>query len=164
MLHTTTTINMEFSVNKFKGSQFPSEIILQNIYCYLRYSLSYRDLEEMAQYRGLDVDHSTIQRWVVKYSLEIESNFRKNKKQVSGSWRMDETYVKVNGKWKYLYRAVDKEGNTIIIYWEPSEIRKPPESFLIRRLTVTAFPIRSILTRVDQTKLGLRAIIKRKEH
>lgn len=66
---------------------------------------------------------------------------------------MDETYVKVNGKWKYLYRAVDKEGNTIIIYWEPSEIRKPPESFLIRRLTVTAFPIRSILIRVDQTKL-----------
>ena len=66
-------------MSKFKGSRFPSEIILQNIYCYLQYLLSYRDLEEMAQDRGLDVDHSTIQRWVVKYSPEIESNYRKNK-------------------------------------------------------------------------------------
>ena len=89
----------------FKGSRFEKEIILTNVYWYLRYALSYRDLEEMAKDRGLAVDHSSIQRWVVKFTPQIEENFRKKKKPVGSSWRMDETYVKVKGQWKYLYRA-----------------------------------------------------------
>lgn len=104
---------MELTMKKFRWAHFSSEIIMLNVYWYLRYALSYRDLEEMAKDRGLEVDHSTLQRWVVKYTPQVEINLRKKKKKVSGSWRMDETYVKVNGKWQYLYRAVDKEGNTV---------------------------------------------------
>ena len=146
---------MEFSVNKFKGSQFPSEIILQNIYCYLRYSLSYRDLEEMAQERGLDVDHSTIQRWVVKYWLEIESNFRKNKKQVSGSWRMDETYVKVNGKWKNLYRAVDKEGNTIDYLLRARRNKKAAWKFFNKAIDSNGVPDKINIDKSGSNKAGI---------
>ncbi len=146
---------MEFSLNKFKGSQFPSEIILQNIYCYLRYSLSYRDLEEMAQDRGLDVDHSTIQRWVVKYSPEIESNFRKNKKKVSGSWRMDETYVKVNGKWKYLYRAVDKEGNTIDYLLRAKRNKKAARKFFNKAIDSNGLPDKINIDKSGSNKAGI---------
>lgn len=81
---------------------------------YLAYSLSYRDVEELAKERGLKVDHSTIHRWVVEYSPQLEEVFRKHhKRSTGGSLRMDETYIKVKGQWMYLYRAVDKEGYTV---------------------------------------------------
>ena len=82
---------------------------------YLSYSLSYREVEELLLERGLSVDHSTIQRWVQRYSAELEQLFRtKNKKRKPYiSWRMDETYIKIKGKWVYLYRTVDKGGDTI---------------------------------------------------
>ncbi len=98
----------------FKWRHFEKVIILMAVRWYVAYSLSYRNIEELLKERGIGVDHSTIQRWVVKYSPELESIFRqKHKRQVGLSWRMDETYVKVKGKWHYLYRAVDKEGNTV---------------------------------------------------
>ena len=78
-----------------------------------RFSLSYRELEEMMMIRGALVDHSTLQRWVKRFVSLIDSRVRARKKPVNGSWRMDETYIKLNGKWVYLYRAVDKEGDTI---------------------------------------------------
>jgi putative transposase len=90
----------------FKGSRFEKEIILTNVYWYLRYSLSYRDLEEMAKDRGLELDHSSIQRWVVKFTPQIEENFRKKKNPVGSSWRMDETYAKVKGKCKVLPEGI----------------------------------------------------------
>jgi putative transposase len=89
-------------VINFKGSRFEKEIILTNVYWYLRYPLSYRDLEEMAKDRGLQIDHSSIQRWVVKFTPELEEAARKKKKPVGSSWRMDETYVRVNGKCEVL--------------------------------------------------------------
>ena len=78
-----------------------------------RFSLSYRELEEMAYIRGAVIDHSTLQRWVMKFVPLIDKQVRKRKKPVSLSWRMDETYIKLNGEWVYLYRAVDSLGNTI---------------------------------------------------
>jgi transposase-like protein len=78
-----------------------------------RFSLSYRDLEELMSIRGGSIDHATLQRWVVKFTHLIDARVRKRKKVVNGSWRMDETYIKLNGKWVYLYRAVDKYGDTI---------------------------------------------------
>jgi transposase-like protein len=78
-----------------------------------RFSLSYRELEEMMMIRGALVDHSTLQRWVKRFVSLIDVRVRARKKPVNGSWRMDETYIKLNGKWVYLYRAVDKEGDTI---------------------------------------------------
>ena len=86
---------------------------MQGVYWYCRYSLSYRDIEELMNERGVEVDHSTLQRWVEAFIPLIEGQVRRRKKPVNGSWRMDETYIKVKREWHYLYRAVDKEGNTI---------------------------------------------------
>ena len=97
----------------FKGRHHQQEIILQCVRWYVAYALSYRDLEELMQERGHAVDHSTVQRWVVHYAPRIEKAFRENKKRVGLRWRLDETYIKIRGDWKYLYRAVDKQGNTI---------------------------------------------------
>jgi len=83
------------------------------VYMKCRFSLSYRDLEEMASIRGAKIDHATLQRWVIKFVPLIDTAVRKRKKPVGNSWRMDETYIKVNGVWVYLYRAVDSLGNTI---------------------------------------------------
>jgi putative transposase len=88
-------------------------VIMLFVYMKCRFSLSYRDLEEMMMIRGAKIDHATLQRWVKRFVCLIYKRVRQRKKPVNGSWRMDETYIKLNGKWIYLYRAVDKEGNTI---------------------------------------------------
>ena len=97
----------------FKGMRFPAEVILVCIRWYAAYSLSTRNLEEMMEERGVLVDHSMVSRWAIRFLPLLEKIFRKYKRPVGGSWRMDETYIKVNGDWKYLYRAVDKEGKTV---------------------------------------------------
>ena len=97
----------------FDRHRYPRVIILQAVYFKLRFTLSYRDVEELMSIRGIKVDHSTIQRWVFKFSKEVEKNIHKRKKQVCDSWRMDETYIKVKGRDMCLYRAVDKYGNTV---------------------------------------------------
>ena len=76
------------------------------------YPLSYRHLEKVMEERGVFVDHSLINRWAIRFLTLLEKVFRKHKRPVGGSWRMDETYIKVKGVWKYLYRAVDKQGIT----------------------------------------------------
>ena len=80
---------------------------------YVAYPLSYRHVEELMEERGVPVDHATIQRWVVKYSSQLEEAFHRRKRPVGRSWRMDETSIRVKGEWRYLYRAVDKTGQTI---------------------------------------------------
>jgi putative transposase len=97
----------------FKGAHFPQEIILMGVRWYVAYPLSYRHVEELLEERGVPIDHATIQRWVVKYSPQLEAAFHRRKRPVWVIWRMDETYVKVKGQWRYLYRAVDKHGQTI---------------------------------------------------
>lgn len=102
------------AVSDFKGRHFEGEIVLWAVRWYCRYGISYRDLEQMMAERGVSVDHSTIYRWVQKYAPEIEKRLRWQWRcPRSTNWRVDETYVKVGGKWAYLYRAVDKHGNTI---------------------------------------------------
>ncbi|MBP7189848.1 MAG: IS6 family transposase [Rickettsiaceae bacterium] len=97
----------------FKGFCSSPEIIMLFVYMKCRFSLSYRDLEEMAIIRGITIDHATLQRWVMKFVFLIEMQVKKHKSPVGKSWRMDETYIKVKGVWCYLYRAVDSKGNTI---------------------------------------------------
>src|SRR3954466_15597815 len=97
----------------FKGHSFPKPVILQAVYLKLRFSLSYRDVEELLSIRGVTVDHATIQSWVYKFTPLVEGTFSKRKKGVGNSWRMDETYTKVKGVWMSLYRAVDKASNTV---------------------------------------------------
>ena len=97
----------------FKWRHHQSEIILLCVRWYLRYTLSYRDLEEMMEERNLPVDHTTIYRWVQAYAPELEKRSRPHLRPTNDSYRVDETYVKIKGKWYYLYRAVDSTGQTI---------------------------------------------------
>ena len=97
----------------FKWRHYQPEIIILNVRWYLRYALSYRDLKEMMCERGLSVDHTTIYRWVQSYAPEIDQRLRPHLKQSNDSWRVDETYVKVRGRWMYLYRALDSTGKTL---------------------------------------------------
>jgi len=99
-------------VNSFKWKHYAGEIILLNVRWYIKYSLSYRNLKEMMAERGIEVDHTTVMRWVHQYSPEIEKKVCRYLKPTNDSWRVDETYIKVKGEYKYLYRAVD--------YWKYS--------------------------------------------
>lgn len=125
---------------RFPGGHFPKCIVLQAVYWYLRYSLSYRDIEELMKERGVELDHATVQRWVVKYTPLLEIEFWKKKKAVGISWRMDETYIKAKGIWHYLYRAVDKEGNTIDFLLTRKRDKKAAKRFLIKAINNNGLP------------------------
>lgn len=99
--------------NTFKRLHYPVDVIAQCVRWYLAYSLSLRDLEEMMAERGLHVDHSTLHRWVIRLVPLLDTVFRRHKLAAGRRWRMDETYIKIKGQWKYLYRAVDTAGHTI---------------------------------------------------
>ncbi len=104
---------MKHASSPFKWRHYEPEIILLCVRWYCRYALSYRDLAEITLERGLEIHHSTIFRWVQRYAPEINKRMRPHLKLAGASYRIDETYVKVGKQWKYLYRAVDKEGQTI---------------------------------------------------
>jgi putative transposase len=97
----------------FRGAHFPQDIILTGVRWYLAYPLSTRHVEELMLARGVHVEHATVKRWVIKYSPQLEAAFHRRKRSVWLSWRMAETYLTVKGQWRYLYRAVDKHGQTI---------------------------------------------------
>src|SRR6202021_1200276 len=97
----------------FKGRHFDREIIVLCVRWYLRYKLSFRDLVEMMAERGLSLAHTTIMRWIQHYAPEFEKRWNRFARPAGRSWRVDETYVKIKGRWTYLYRAVDKEGRTV---------------------------------------------------
>jgi transposase-like protein len=118
-------------MSDFKGRHFGGEIVLRAVRRYCRYGISYRDLEQMMAERGVSVDHSTIYRWVQKYAPEIERRLRRQwRRYRSTSWRVDETYVRVAGKWAHLYRAVDKHGNTIDFHLSPTRNTAAAKRFL----------------------------------
>ena len=97
----------------FKGTHYPKDVILYAVFFYVRYAVSYRDLEEIMLERGINVDHATLNRWVVKYAPIITVTAKDKRKITSVSWRIDETYIKVKGSWCYYYRAIDKYGATL---------------------------------------------------
>ncbi|ABE43514.1 IS6 family transposase [Polaromonas sp. JS666] len=96
-----------------KRFHYPLEVMLTCVRWYVAYPLSLRHIEEMMQERGVFVDHATVHRWTIKMLPVLAAVFRRRKKPVGTSWRMDETYIKVSGQWKYLYRAVDRAGDTV---------------------------------------------------
>jgi putative transposase len=139
----------------FKGSQFEREIILWGVRWYVAYPVSYRQLEEMMGERGVAVDHSTLNRWVIKYAPEFEKQFRLRQRPVGRSWRVDETYVKIKGKWAYLYRAVDKEGHTIDFLLTPQRDQDAAEAFLCKAIRSQQLPEKIT---IDQSGANTAAI------
>jgi transposase-like protein len=116
--------------NSFKWKHYEGEIILLNVRWYLKYPLSYRNLKEIMAERGVKVDHTTIMRWVHQYSPEIEKKIRRHLRPTTDSRRVDETYIKVKGKWKYFYRAVDSNGDTIDFMLSAKRNKKQRIDFL----------------------------------
>ena len=123
-------------MNEFKWRHFNGECILWAVRWYCKYGISYRDLEEMLTERGLQVDHTTIYRWVQAYAPEMEKRLKWywNKNYGRRSWKVDETYVKVKGKWVYLYRAIDKDGNTVDFYLSSTRNTYAAKRFLGKAL------------------------------
>ena len=122
------------------GHIFNRDFIILNVRWYLQYKLSYRNLEKMALDRGVEVDASTIYRWVIKFTSDLEKVVRKKKSSVGTSWRMDETYIKVKGQWKYFYRAVDKEGQTVDYLLTAKRDKKAAKRFLTKAIKSNGLP------------------------
>ena len=118
----------------FKGRQFDRSVILLCVRWYLAYSLSLRDLEEMMAERGIPVDHATVGRWVVRYSPELLERFNRRKRPVSREWHVDETYIKVRGRWMYFYRAIDSHGDTVEFWFSERRNLSVAKRFLARAL------------------------------
>ena len=113
-----------------RGRHFEDQIIILCVRRYLRYCLSYRDVEELMRERGLAVDHSTIARWVLRYAPELNKRIRREMRPPNRSWRVDETYLRVAGQWVYLYRAIDSAGDTIDFMLSPKRDAMAAKHFL----------------------------------
>jgi IS6 family transposase len=124
----------------FRGRHFAEEIIVLCVRWYLRFSLSYRDLEELMTERGLSVDHTTVWRWVQRYAPELDRRVRRELKRTGTSWRVDETYIRVAGRWMYLYRALDSCGATLDFYLSENRNAAAAKQFLGKVLASANHP------------------------
>ena len=146
----------------FKGAHFPKDVILMGVRWYVAYPLSYRHVEELMEERGVPVDHATLQRWVVKYSPLLEEAFHRRKRSVWVSWRMDETYIKVKGQWSYLYRAVDKTGQTIDFLLTKQRDEHAAKRFLTKAIRQHGVPEKITIDGSDANAAAIRSY--NKEH
>ena len=127
--------NYKKAAGGFKWKHFEAEIILWGVRWYLSYPISYRNLQEMMTERGLTISHTTLYRWVQQYAPQLQKKIKLHLKQTNGSWRCDETYVKIKGVWHYLYRAVDSQGNTLDWILSPKRDRKAAKKFFKKVLS-----------------------------
>lgn len=129
----------------FKGRHFDQEIVILCVRWYLSYKLSFRDLVAMMGERGLGIAHTTILRWVQHYAPEFTKRWNRFARAVGGSWRMDETYVKVRGEWTYLYRAVDKAGKTVEFHLSRKRDVNAAKAFLRKAMRNERIPVKITL-------------------
>jgi len=129
----------------FKGAHFPKDVILYAVFFYVRYGVSYRDLEAIMEERGVKVDHSTLDRWVINYSSSLALAAKKIKRTVATSWRMDETYIKVKRKWVYLYRAVDKFGDSVDFMLSERRGETAATAFFKQVIDANGFPRKVVM-------------------
>ena len=129
-----------FTEVDFKGRHFEREIVLWAVRWHVAYPISYRQLEEMMEERGVEVDHSSLNRWVLKYAPLLDQAFRARKCRVRGDWRIDETYVRIRGQWKYLCWAVDKTGATVDFLLTARRDRKAAPRFLCKAIGQNGVP------------------------
>jgi transposase-like protein len=144
----------------FKGRHFDQEIVVRCVRWYLSFKLSYRDLVAIMGERGIDVAHTTILRWVQHYTPEFEKCWSRFGRTVGGSWRMDETYVKVRGEWVYLYRAVDKAGKTVDFYLSRKRDGNAAKAFLRKAMKRQRIPTKITL---DAYAASHRAVAQMKQ-
>ncbi|QPW51747.1 IS6 family transposase (plasmid) [Bacillus thuringiensis] len=144
----------------FKGNQFKKDIILVAVGYYCRFSLSYRDVSEILKERGVSIHPTTIMRWVHEYGNLIYQIWKKKNKSAQLSWHLDETYIKVKGEWRYLYRAIDKDGYTLDIQLRKKRDHQAAYAFMKR--LVKRFGEPTVLT-TDKAPALLCAFKKLKE-
>jgi transposase-like protein len=140
----------------FKGRHFDRSVILLCVRWYLAYNLSLRNLEEMMAERGISVDHATIHRWVIRYSPELLNRFNRRKRSVTKRWHLDETYIKVRGRWTYLYRAIDSNGDTVEFWFSERRNRTAAKRFLHKALKRHGWPERIV---IDGSQTNREAIL-----
>jgi transposase-like protein len=140
----------------FKGHHFDRSVILLCVRWYLAYSLSVRNLEEMMAERGISVDHTTIHRWTVHYAPLLLEQFNRRKRAVTGKWHIDETYVKVRGQWRYLYRAIDSNGDTVEFWFSERRNLAAAKRFLSKALQRHGRPERIV---IDGSQTNREAIL-----
>jgi transposase-like protein len=140
----------------FKGRHFDRTVILLCIRWYLAYNLSLRNLEEMMAERGIKVDHATIHRWVVRYSPELLKRFNARKRIAAGKWHIDETYIKVRGRWMYLYRAIDNNGDTVEFWFSERRNLTAAKRFLRKAFKQHGRPERIV---IDGSQTNREAIL-----
>ena len=130
----------------FAGFCFPPEVIVLAVRWYLRFALSYRDVEELLAERGLDVDHVTIYRWVQRFTPLLADAARPCRHAVGDRWQIDETYVKVAGQWRYVYRAIDQFGQVIDVFVSPSRDANAAQRFFEQAIGTTAIVPMEVVT------------------
>jgi transposase-like protein len=140
----------------FKGRHFDHSVILLCVRWYLAYGLSLRNLEEMMAERGISVDHATVGRWVVRYSPELLEQFNRRKRAVGRRWHVDETYIKVRGRWMYLYRAIDSSGDTVEFWFSGRRNLTAAKRFLRKALKRHGRPERIV---IDGSQTNREAIV-----
>ena len=130
-------------------------MILYAVYFYVRYGVSYRDLEEIMAERSVAVDHATLNRWVEKYAGAIADEAHRRKGPTCRSWRMDETYIKLKGKWTYLYRAVDKLGNTLDFMLSERRDEAAATAFFAKAIGNNGWPEKVVIDKSGSNAVGL---------
>ena len=146
-----------------KGMRFPVDVILVCIRWYAAHPLSYRHLEEIMQERGVVVDHSSINRWAIRFLPLLEKAFRKHKHAVGTSWRMDETYIRVNGAWKYLYRAVDKQGQTVDFLLTAKRDAAAARRFFEKAIRHNTVPVKVTMNKNGANQAALEQLNKERK-
>jgi transposase-like protein len=137
----TAVVTSSSSVSAFAGFRFPREVISVAVRWYLRYGLSYRDVEELLAERGVDVDHVTVYRWVQRFTPEFVEVARPRRHCHGDRWFVDETYGKVAGRWTYLYRAIDQHGQVIDVWLSRKRDLAAARAFFTHALTTGPVPV-----------------------
>jgi len=140
----------------FRGRHFDRSVILLCVRWYLAYNLSLRDVEEMLAERGIHVDHSTVHRWVAHFAPLLLERFNRRKRPVTGKWHIDETYVRVRGRWMYLYRAVDSGGDTVEFFFSENRDLPAAKRFIRKALKRHGRPDRIV---IDGSQTNRQAIV-----
>jgi len=148
-----------FSSSAFAGFRFPPEVIVLAVRWYLRYGLSYRDVEELLTERGIEVDHVTVYRWVQRFTPLLADAARPCRHGVGDRWFVDETYVKVAGKWRYVYRAVDQYGQVIDVYVSSRRDTRAARRFFMTALDAHGAPVEIVTDRAPALRAAIDELI-----